>query len=151
MINNSAMKLTQSWNLNGFKRWHRCLERFFNEKSICLENKMFDYYRKILNVDIQNPNYNPSDFQNHITTWKSVVDTDLKKLGNLNKEHMNEIGVENEIIKCTICKLVKIQEKLARYIDKFGKTNWSWEYLYICDDNLHKKMKEKEEEMGYDY
>lgn len=151
MINNDAMKITQSWNLNGFKRWHRCLQRFFMENSICLENKMFDYYRKILKVDVSVVTYNPADIQSHLMSWKNTIDTDLQILGNLNKEHFNAVGVENEIIKCVIKKLIKIQEKLNRYIEKFNKTNWDWQYLYLCDSELHSKMKEKEKEMGYEY
>lgn len=145
MINNEAMKMCQSWGLNGFKRWHRMLDKFFNEKSIELECSMFDNYRKVLDVIVGNPNYKPLNFKSHITNWKPVLEADIRRLGELNKAHMEEVGMGCSIIECALEKLKKVYEKVCRYEDKFNKVGWTWDYVFIEDNRLHDKCKKIEE------
>lgn len=145
MINNEAMKMCQSLGLNGFKRWHRILDKFFNEKSIELENSMFDNYRKVLDVIVASPNYKPLNFKSHIASWKSVLEADINKLGELNKAHIDKVGISCKIIECVIEKLKKTYEKVCRYEDKFSKVGWTWDYTFYEDNLLHDKCKKIEE------
>lgn len=146
MINDSAMRYCQSWSLNGFKRWHRILDKFFNCKSLELETTMFDKYRKVLETEVGNPNYKPTNIKVHIQTWKSVLEADIKTLGNLDVEYIRNVGISNEIIKCIIEKMQKTYEKICRYEDKFNKSNWSYDYIFYEDNRLHEKCKKEEEE-----
>ena len=142
MIEDFSMRVTQSWGLNGFKRLHRHLEKWFNCKHIDLETSMFDRYRVVLNASVPTTTYNPSNLKTHIENYEQRIKTILNELATLNFEHFKIVGVDNEVISETIHKLNKIYEKISRYHNKFDKENWNWDTIFYEDNLLHSKMKE---------
>lgn len=145
MINDKAMKFTQSIGYNGFKRMHRCLSK----ELMCLHQKLvtcyFDKYRKVLDTNVDTPLYNPVDLKSHLEKWKNILSISIQELGELNQEHFDLVGITNDVVedtlKCFMCKL----EKINRWITRFDESMWNSIDCHLVDDYLHKKMKKKEE------
>ncbi|MEG1506720.1 MAG: hypothetical protein RR478_04395 [Bacilli bacterium] len=146
MINDDAMKICQSIGLNGFKRLHRCNIKNLLCKHLKLENNMYDKYRKVLETDILGSKYKIASIKEHLYTWKNSLSEDVKKLGELNKEHFNCVGVENCVIKETIEDMLHDYEKTCRWYCRFEETQWNLHDIHYLDDNLHQKYKELEKE-----
>lgn len=146
MINDDAMKITQSLGYNGFKRLHR----YNAKKLLCyhqkLDNYYFDRYRKILNPTIDVSSYNPTNLQSHLEKWKLSLEMSIQELGELNQEHFDLIGITNCIVDDLIKDFCKYLEKVNRWIMRFNESNWNSIDCHYIDDYLHKKMKEKEGE-----
>lgn len=145
MINDKAMKYTQSLGYNGFKRMHR----FLSKELMCLHQKLvtcfYDKYQKVLNVNVDNVIYEPLDLKSHLEKWKTLLENGIQELGELNQEHFDIIGVTNDIIEDLICKFMHYLEKINRWIKRFNESMWNSVDCHIVDDYLHKKMKKKEE------
>lgn len=148
MMNDNAMKLTQSWGYNGFKRFHR----INSEKMLCehlkLENCMFDNYQIILKTDIanlKNDDYSASSIKYHLNQLKEIFYDDIKKLGKLNYEHIKLIGISNSIIECVLKCFAHDYEKVCRWFKRFDESGWNSIDIHLLDDRLHEKMKKIEE------
>lgn len=145
MINDKAMKITQSLGYNGFKRLHRYNEKCLLHLHQKLENCYFDKYRKILDANIDTPIYNPIDLKAHLEKWKLLLELNIQELGELNQEHFDLIGVTNSIVEELICKFNHDYEKVCRWITRFNESNWNSIDCHLVDDCLHNKIKKKEE------
>jgi hypothetical protein len=146
MINDDAMKYTQSWGYNGFKRLHRCETKYLLCKHQELENSYFDKYRKMLNASVGNPNYNPISLKDHLEKWRDLLNRNIQELGELNQEHFDVIGITNCVIEDLIYCFMKKYEKVSRWIARFNESSWNSIEIHLLDDKLHEKMKKKEEE-----
>jgi hypothetical protein len=146
MINDDAMKITQSLGYNGFKRLHRYETKYLLCKHQELENSYFDKYQKVLNANVSNPIYNPISLKDHLEKWRDLLTRHIQELGELNQEHFDVIGITNCIIEDTICCFMKKLEKVNRWIMRFNESDWNSVEIHYVDDCLHKKMKKKEEE-----
>lgn len=145
MLNDDAMKLTQSWGYNGFKRLHR----MNTKKLLCshseLSNCMFDRYRKVLNVRVNFEDYVPTSLKSHLDKWIDVLNEDLQKLGELNYEHIKLVGYSNCVAECVMKCFIHDQEKANRWYERFSNSNWNSIEMHLVDDRLHEKMKKEEE------
>lgn len=148
MINDEAMKYTQSMGYNGFKRMHRCLVKKLLKKHLMLSTCYFDRYNKILDVRVDKPSYSPMSLKGHFEKWKELLERHIQELGELNQEHFDLVGCSNEIIECVMHKFVRKLEKVNRWILRFNESNWNPIELHNVDDYIHKKYKKKEEEEG---
>ena len=145
MVNDDAMKITQSIGYNGFKRLHRYLAKELMCKHQWLNCQYFDRFRKTFETDISIPTYKPVSFKDHLEKWKDLLEKGIQELGELNQEHFDVVGVTNETIECVICIFVKKLEKVNRWIMRFNESNWNAIDIHKVDDDLHCKMKKKEE------
>lgn len=145
MINDNAMKIMQSLGYNGFKRLHRCNTRELLKYHIKLENNLFDKYRQILDVSPESIKYDPINMKNHLDKWKQTLNEDIKTLGNLNYEHIQTIGISNDIIEDTLKEFLHDYEKVCRYYMRFNESNWNPIDIHVVDDKLHEKIKKYEE------
>ena len=145
MLNDEAMKIMQSLGYNGFKRLHRyntkCLLCYHHQ----LENYFYDRYQRVLNTRVDFTSYNPLDLKAHLEKWKSLLESSIQELSELNQEHFDVVGVTNYIIEDLICDFVKHLEKVNRWIIRFNESLWSSIDCHMVDDCLHAKMKKKEE------
>lgn len=145
MINDKAMKITQSLGYNGFKRLHRCETKYLLCKHIDLENCYFDKYQKVLESNVNVPVYNPISLKEHLEKWKELLNRSIQELGELNQEHFDIIGITNGIIEDLICCFMKKYEKTCRWIARFNESDWNSIEMHSVDDCLHSKYKKKEE------
>lgn len=145
MINDEAMKICQSLGYNGFKRLHRVNSKKLLDEHIKLENDMFDKYRKLLNVVPDVVTYNPVNLKMHINEWKKILDEDIDVLGQLNFNHIQLIGLSNDVIECLIKIFIHDYKKVCRYYQRFSESNWNSIDMHLVDDKLHKKYKDYEE------
>lgn len=144
MLNDKAMKLTQSWGYNGFKRLHRVNSKKLFCEHQKIENNMFDKYRKMLDINIDFVRYSTMDLKNHLEKWKNILYEDINNLQKLNYEHFEKTGISNDIIECILKIFFHDYEKVCRYIERFNESNWNSIDCHNLDDYLHKKMKEIE-------
>ena len=145
MVNDDAMKITQSIGYNGFKRMHRYMAKELMCKHQYLNCIYFDRFRKTFETDISIPTYKPVSFKDHLEKWKALLESGIQELGELNQEHFDLIGVTSEPIECVMNLFVKKLEKVNRWIMRFNESNWNSMDLHCVDDYIHKKYKEMEE------
>lgn len=145
MLNDDAMKLCQSMGFNGFKRMHKYNIKFLLCEHIKLENNMFDKYRKTLETDVTSYKYKANTIKEHLYQWKLSIESDVKRLGDLNKEHFAQIGIDNNIIKCVLELLMHDYEKSCRWYSRFEEIQWNMHDIHYIDDKLHEKIKKIED------
>ena len=144
MVNDDAMKICQSIGYNGFKRLHRCLAKELMCKHQWLNCTYFDRFRKTFETDISIPSYKPVSFKDHLEKWKTLLENGIQELGELNQEYFDLIGFNNEVLECVASIFAKKLEKVNRWITRFNESSWNSIDIHLVDDELHKKMKEKE-------
>jgi hypothetical protein len=145
MINDSAMKLTQSWGYNGFKRLHRVKAKKMLCEHLKLENCMFDKYRTVLETDVKGIEYSPSNIKYHISQMKETLESDIRELGKLNYKHIELVGISNSVIECVLECFMHDYEKMCRWFARFNESSWNSIDLRLLDDQLHSKYKKIEE------
>ena len=144
MINDDAMKITQSIGYNGFKRFHRHLAKELMCKHQWLNCDYYDRFRKTFETNISIPTYKPISFKDHLEKWKKLLEDGIQELGELNQEYFDVVGTTNKIFECVIDCFVHKLEKVNRWIIRFNDSNWDAGFIHLVDDKLHEKMKEKE-------
>lgn len=146
-LHKKAMALCQKWSFNGFKRYHRIKSKEFYNIVLKLENKAYDFYGIELGSDNTTPLYEPANILSHFQLWISIVESDLKMIGNLNKEFYDVTGFEAPHVDCMKCIFLKEIEKNKRRLARFkqiGTEATALHDLHRQDDAIHEKMKEKE-------
>ncbi len=76
---------------------------------------------------------------------ENFIRNSIQELGELNQEHFDLVGVTCETIECVMQLFVKKLEKVNRRIMRFNESNWNAIDIHKVDDDLHWKMKKKEE------
>lgn len=144
-INDKAMKLTQSWGYNGFKRLHRVNTKKLMCEHLKIENDMFDKYQQILDSSSEIISYDPTSLKTHLSKWKDILYEDIYNIAKLNYEHIQSIGVSNDIAKCVLAIFQYDYEKVCRWYKRFNDSNFDLVDIHIVDDYIHKKYKEIED------
>lgn len=145
MYNDDLMKISQSLSFNGFKRFFRYSTKKLLKEHLYLENSMFDKYRKILNVDVKSEKVSANSIKEVLYIAKIKLERAITELGNLNKEHFNLVGFENDVAQCVLKLFLHDYEKMCRYCYQLDTTN-DVNYMRIVDMKLHEKYKKMEEE-----
>ena len=140
-FNKNAMISMQALGFNGFKRMHRVLSKNYLCLQIELANDLFDKYRAKEGFANTPITYCPSTMREHLATWDSRLEADLKALGELNKEHFNMIGITNSVIEKAISCLRHKHVKVYRWYKRFEETTWSAHDMHTVDQYLHDKYK----------
>ena len=145
-----AMVLCHSWGYNGFKRKYRRRARFFHNWEICLMNELIDKYR-MTPATTHNPvPYDkPTKFEEHFPLWDAFLKSSIDSLVGFSKKFIDQVGVENCVLKDALSCLVHDYEKTGRYHKRFDEMGWNKHDMHIVDDLLHAKEKELEEKEGY--
>lgn len=144
-INFKAMCKMHSMGFNGFKRWHRIRSKQFYKLTICLANELFDVFRKEASFEDFQVTYNVTSMDMHLRTWDSFLEDSISKLGDLNKQFYNETGYECKLICFALERMKYDHEKVGRYYKRFSESDWLNFDMHFVDDNIHEKMKRKEE------
>jgi hypothetical protein len=147
ILNFKSMTICQKLGFNGFKRWHRCYAKELFDKSICLEIKAFDYYSVMLEPNPEAIDYDAKSLIYHFQSYREYAEKSLSEIGSLNKEFYEVTGFEAPIVCEVKCILLKQIEKCNRMVARYksiGSEATGLHDLHVYDDELHKKMKEKE-------
>ena len=76
---------------------------------------------------------------------ENFIRNSIQEWGELNQEQFDLVGVTCETIECVMQLFVKKLEKVNRWIMRFNESNWNAIDIHKVDDDLHCKMKKKEE------
>lgn len=151
ILNYQAMLSCQKLGFNGFKRWHKCYSKKYYDLSICLEMKAFDFYATELDAPTDVVSYDAKSIIYHFQTFKDTIESDLSRLGSLNKEFFELTGFEAPFVGEIKRYMLKQVEKCNRMVYRYksiGSEATGLHDLHVYDDELHKKMKLKEETDG---
>jgi hypothetical protein len=142
-----AMSWCQMWVFNGHKRYHRCKSKEFYNIVLKLKNKSYDYFGVDIRPENSTLSYEPSNILAHFQMWLTSLETDLKLIGNLNKEFFELTGFDAPHVDCMKKIFLKEIEKCKRKITRFkqiGSEAVALHDLHMQDDRLHERMKEVE-------
>lgn len=149
ILNFKSMSICQKLGFNGFKRWHKCYAKELFDLSICLELKAFDFYSVIIEPVGETLDYDAKSLIYHFQSYKEHAEKSLAELGTLNKEFIELTGFKAPVIKHIKRILLKQIEKCTRIVYRYksiGSEATGLHDLHMYDDELHKKLKRKEEE-----
>lgn len=154
ILNFKSMSICQKLGFNGFKRWHKCYAKELFDLSICLELKAFDFYAVIVEPVGKALDYDAKSLIYHFQSYKEIADKKLVELGELNKDFIELTGFKAPVIKHIRKILLKQVEKCTRIIYRYksiGSEATGLHDLHMIDDELHKKLKKKDEEHHEQY
>jgi hypothetical protein len=149
MLNGDAMKAAHALGYNGFKRMHRCNEKYFNGLHLAIENEATDDFRMMLDSDVDFAKYKPSDLKDHLVKWDSVLAKDITELGMLNNAFRMHRGQGLRVIKKALCRMKKNYEKTGRWIKRFNESGWAPHDMHTIDDKIHADWKCREKNGKY--
>lgn len=150
LLNDKAMKYCHMWGFNGFKRLHRYNDRCFLEYHIQLNNEAYDKYRMVLDTKVVEFDYKPMDLVDHLQKWENMLKEDIHELGKLNNKYREMAGKGNCVAEDAMHLMARNYEKAGRYAKRFAETK-SMHDMHSLDDEIHVKMKAKEEAEGHSY
>lgn len=145
LLHEEAMIAAHTINLNGVKRMHRHHSRKFHEHGLCVDNFAQDYGAKI-EVSKTKGGYNFASLKEHITTFIPKLEADIAKLQKLNREFLQEFGMEFKEGVCMQECLSKHWMKMKfRWLPRFEFTKWDPMDIMNWDKWLHDKIRCLEE------
>lgn len=147
ILNFQSMLVCQKLGFNGFKRWHKYYSKDYYDLVMCLEMKAFDYYSTTLDATSDVKSYDAKSIIYHFQSFKDLADKHLADLGTLNKEFVELTGFEAPKMCDIKCLLMKQIEKCNRMVYRYksiGSEATGLHDIHVYDDELHKKMKQKE-------
>lgn len=148
-INKESVTSLQALNLNGFKRWSRFMCMYYLHKQLKLANILFNIERTKLDVSSLSMNYSPTSLEEHLNYMIRELEESIKQLGELNKQHFEEVGSTSRVIEDVIYCMLDDLGNLQRYRAKFSETDWLDMYIFEVDDKIHERYKEKEKDGKY--
>jgi len=143
-IHEKAMKACQALGYNGMKRMHRCKAKEFYCLHIQLSNELYDKYRTVLDTNISDFNYKPTNLKEHLTWLDNKMKESIGMLGQYNNSYISSVGKSCGVVETAMGCLVHDYEKTGRWIKRFDESQWSSHDMHYVDDRLHDKYKEIE-------
>ena len=143
-LNECAMNACHQFNMQGFKRLHRFYSREFFDKSLKVRNFSLDFLQEPLYSEGSDTIHTPSSLKESMSVFISNMQALLKKLAEANNAYRADYGVGfgcgEEMMKCMAMLLCKFR----RWYDRFEKNGWAAHDLFVLDNWLHAKYKERE-------
>lgn len=149
-LNKEAMAILQALGYQGAKRQHRYNSKAFHYLQAKLANILANVERKKLDMQSMNLNYSPISLKEHLQKWIEELQYGLKALGELNKEHFQEMGMTSCIIEEAMCLMLDDLGNTQREYYEGEMTEWLEHHMLMIDKRKHKKFKHKEEEHKYE-
>lgn len=130
--------------LRGYARLHEDLYLKYISMEVHLNKDISNDYDLIIPCDNQDISYSFDELKEHLPKWNAVLDRDLARLGDLQKEFFEVTGNHYPFIKqIQECFLFNKSKNISTHL-KLRKTDYNPLQVYLKDEELHAQMEAKQ-------
>lgn len=143
MFHERMSKMAHLWGLQGLKRWHIKRAKTIRCDRIEFEHYSIDMFSEMLTAMLDTQMYITSSLKEYLELYLNQACTIYNTINKLSNQliQMN-LNHEARMLQKNIECVVKEIEKIRRWLLDYEKVNYDWDYIKICDKQLHDKIKE---------